>query len=101
VMNLESWNKLPKDVQKVMDDMRVEQAEWTGKYMDDHVTESIEWSKKNYNLEIIQLPKEEKARWDKALQPILDEWIKSAKEKGLPAEAMVADIKAFRDKYAK
>jgi len=34
VMNMAKWNSLPDDVKKVFDDMRVEQAEWTGKYMD-------------------------------------------------------------------
>jgi len=101
VMNMDSWNKLPKDIQEVMDDLRVEQAEWTGKYADDHVIDAIDWSKKNYNLEIIELSKAEKAKWDKSLQPIIDEWIKDADGKGLPAEAIVADIKALRDKYAK
>ena len=33
VMNKDKWNSLPADVKKVIDDMRREQAEWTGKYV--------------------------------------------------------------------
>ena len=51
VMNMASWNKLPADVQKVMEDLAKEQSEWTGKYMDDHVKDSIDWSKKNMGFE--------------------------------------------------
>ncbi|MFH0844281.1 MAG: TRAP transporter substrate-binding protein [Pseudomonadota bacterium] len=101
VMNMDKWKALPKDVQKVMDGMSEEQSRWTGDYMDNHVKKSIEWSKKNYNIEIIALSAEERAKWDKLLEPITGEWIKNAKEKGLPAEDIVADLKAFMAKRSK
>jgi len=100
VMNMDSWNALPKDVQKVMDDLGTEQAAWTGNYMDDHVKESIAWSKKTYQVEFIELSKEEKAKWDALLTPITNKWIQNAKAKGLPAEAIVDDIKALIKKHA-
>ena len=95
VMNMDSWNKLPKDVQKVLEDLGAEQAVWTGAYMDDHVKVANAWSKKTHNVEFINLSKEEKAKWDALLQPITDAWIKKAKADGYPAEGIVADIKAF------
>ena len=98
VMNWDSWNKLPKDVQKVMDDLGKEQSEWTGKYMDDHVNESLDWSKKTHNIEIIELSPGEKAKWDAKLAPIADKWIKDASAKGLPAKEIVADIQAAAQK---
>ncbi len=99
VMNMDKWNSLPKDVQKVMDDMAREHAEWTGAYMDKHVIESVAWSKKTQGVEIIDLSKAEKAKWDKLLEPITAEWIAKTKEKGYPAAAIVSDIKAFMKKY--
>jgi TRAP-type C4-dicarboxylate transport system substrate-binding protein len=98
VMNTAKWNSLPKDVQKVMDDMAREHSEWTGAYMDKHVLESVEWSKKTQGVEVIHLSKAERAKWDKLLGPITAEWIKNTKAKGFPAEAIVADIKAFMKK---
>ena len=68
VMNMDSWNALPADVKKVMEDLGTEQAEWTGTYMDNHVKDSIEWSKKNYNVEFIQLGDSEMAMWNQKLQ---------------------------------
>lgn len=101
VMNVNSWKKLPKEVQKVMDDMAREQSEWTGVYMDNHVNESMDWSKKTQNVQVIQLSAQDKAQMDKLLEPITKKWIEDAKAKGLPAEAILSDIKAFEKKEAK
>jgi TRAP-type C4-dicarboxylate transport system substrate-binding protein len=100
VMNMDSWKRLPKDVQKVMDDLAVEQCQWTGKYMDDHVDEAIAWSKKTQHVEIIELTKDEKAKWDKLLAPVTAKWIEVWKAKGLPAEGIVEDMRAFARIYA-
>ena len=101
VMNMDSWNKLPDDVKKVLDDLRVEQAEWTGDYMDNHVKEGMAWSVKEQGVEIITLSPEEKAKWDAKLAHITDAWVKSATEKGFKGEQIVNDIKALKAKYAK
>ncbi len=98
VMNLDKWNSLPKDVQKVMDDMAREHSEWTGTYMDNHIVESMAWSKKTQGVEVITLSKAEKAKWDKLLGPIMTDWIAATKKKGYPADAIVADIEAFMKK---
>lgn len=101
VMNLDRWNTLPADVQKVMEELIVEQSEWTGNYMDGHVTESVAWSKETYQVEFIQLPATEKAEWEKRLNPIIDKWKAGATEKGLPADAIVQDIRDLTRKYAR
>ncbi len=100
VMNMDKWNSLPDDVKAVFEELETQQSAWTGTYMDNHVDESIAWSKKNHNLEVIELSDEEKARWDALLDPITAEWIKEAKQNGVPAEELVRDIKAFSDMYA-
>ena len=100
VMNMDSWNALPKDVQKVMEDLGTEQAEWTGNYMDNHVKEAISWSKKEQKVEFIELSKSEKAEWNNKLKFITDKWIQDATAKGFPAKAIVKDIKALTKKYS-
>ena len=101
VMNMETWKSLPKDVQKVMDDLRVEQSEWTGNYMDNHVTEAVKWSKETQNVEFITLSKKEKKQWDKKLQFLTDKWIEDSKAKGFPAKAIVKDIKKLIKKHSR
>jgi len=67
--------------------------------MDDHVNESIAWSKKNYNIEIYDLPPAEMARWNEKMTPIIDKWVENANAKGLPGKAIVEDIRAFAKKH--
>ena len=97
VMNMDKWNSLPKDVQDVMDGLGVEQAFWTGNYMDKHVNKSIDWSKKNHNIEITKLTKKELANWNRLLRPLKDKWITQAKAKGLPARAILRDIRIAKE----
>jgi len=99
VMNMDKWNSLPKDVQQVMEGLATQQAAWTGAYMDRHVQESIAWSKKNQNVEFIVLPEGELAKWNQLLEPITANWIQTNAAKGLPAKAIVQDIKDFAQMY--
>jgi len=99
-MNMDKWNALPKDVQKALEDLGTQQAAWTGTYMDNHVDESIAWSQETHKVEVIKLSATEKAQWDALLSPMTAEWIQDGKTKGLPAEAIVNDIKAFAKMYA-
>jgi TRAP-type C4-dicarboxylate transport system substrate-binding protein len=98
VMNLDKWNSLPKDVQQVMEGMAREHSEWTGNYMDNHIIEAIEWSKKTQGVKVYTLSKEQKAKWDGLLEPIMTEWIADAKQKGYPADEIANDIKTFMKK---
>ena len=98
VMNMDSWNKLPEDVQQVMDDLRVEQSEWTGTYMDNHAKAAMEWAKTEQNVEVITLSAEEKAKWDAKLLPLTEKWTVDAKSKGFPANDIVKDIKSLIEK---
>jgi TRAP-type C4-dicarboxylate transport system substrate-binding protein len=101
VMNMDKWKALPPEVQAVMDALILEQAEWTGDYMDNHVQEAMAWSQKTHNVKVITLSKNEKAAWDAKLQFLTDKWVTDAKAKGLPAEAIVGDIKASIAHYSK
>ena len=93
-MNKEKWNSLPADVKKVFDDMRREQAEWTGTYVDDHVKEALTWSKEKYNHQIFELPGADKAEIPKLLKPMIDEYVKKVTAQGLPGDQIIKDVYA-------
>jgi hypothetical protein len=82
-----------------MDDLALEQAEWTGKYMDGHVKKAMDWSVQTHNVEVINLDAATQAEWNSRLQFITDQWIKDAKAKGFPSQAIVDDIKSLTQKY--
>ncbi len=102
VMNQAKWNSLPDDVKKVIDDLRREQAIWTGQYVDDHVNNSLKWSKETYkDFQMYTLPKEELAKWYALLNPMMDKYLKDYEAKGLPTKAILDDVMKFKDKYSK
>lgn len=101
VMNKDTWNSLPADVQKVIDDLYIEQAAWTGKYMDEHVQESLKWSQEEHGLQIITLSPEEKARWDAALEPVVDKWLEDVIAKGLPGQEYLDRLAELVEEYSK
>ncbi len=78
-----------------MDDLAEEQAAWTGTYMDGHVDKAVSWSKETHNVEFITLNSENTAKWNSALLPITEKWIKNADSKGLPGKDIVDSISGF------
>jgi TRAP-type C4-dicarboxylate transport system substrate-binding protein len=100
-MNKDKWNSLPADVKKVIDDMRKEQALWTGAYVDDHVTDSLKWSKEKYNLQIFELPASEKTEVPKLIKPLIDTYVERATKAGLPGNQIMKDVYALKEKYEK
>lgn len=99
LMNMDKWNALPADVQKVFEDLAWEHSMWTGTYVDDHGKESIEWSKQNHKHEYIELAADEYAKWHSAMKPITDEWLQKTVEAGLPAQAFLDDLLQLKSKY--
>ncbi len=82
-MNKEKWNSLPSDIQKTIDAIDNEWIEKNGKLWDE-----IDKEGKGYALErgikFIQLSKEENTRWAEKVNPLLDDYVKNMKAKGLP-----------------
>ncbi|MFX0200213.1 MAG: TRAP transporter substrate-binding protein [Candidatus Hodarchaeota archaeon] len=78
VMNIKTWNKLPKHLQKI--------ALQAGRKMEEHSIQCIANTEQAYlekfkkaGLKVITLTKEEQARWVKGIKPV---WEKYAKENG-------------------
>lgn len=100
VMNLDRWNSLPADVQKVLDGLAREQAQWTGQYVDEHVNEAVAWSKKTYNVEVIELSTDDRARMKKMLEPLTEGYVGRVGDK-VPARTIIDDVLEFKEKYSK
>jgi TRAP-type C4-dicarboxylate transport system substrate-binding protein len=88
VMNKEKWNSLPPDVQKIIDQVNQEWIVKQGNNWDEIDKGGKEATLKAGN-KIIALSKDEDAKWANAVKPILDEYVKNMKDKGLPGEEAV------------
>ncbi len=85
IMNKEKWNSLPPDIQKIIEGINKEWMDRSGKLWDDIDKTGREFTLKRGN-KIITLSQEEDARWTKALKPVLADYVKYAKEKGVPGD---------------
>ena len=84
-MNKNKWNSLPPDVQKIIEAVSQEWIEKTGKIWDRIDVEGKEWAMKQGH-KFIPISKEEDVRWVEKVNPILDDYVKTMKEKGLPGD---------------
>jgi len=99
-MNLKKWNALPKDIQKVFEDVSREWTEVHGKAWDDSDAEGRAFTLGLGN-QIIELSSNEAARWKKAVRPTINEYIKDTEAKKLPAKKAVKTAEELIAKHSK
>lgn len=85
VMNKGKWNGLPADIQKIIEEINTEWIEKYGKLWDDADKEGKDVFIQKGG-KIITLSKEENGRWSQRLRPILDDYVKEMKAKGIPGD---------------
>jgi TRAP-type transport system periplasmic protein len=84
-MNKKKWDALPKDVQETIEKVNLEFINRTGQRWDDLDKEGTEYTLARGN-KIIELSKEENARWAEAVKPVLADFVAGAKTKNLPGD---------------
>jgi TRAP-type C4-dicarboxylate transport system substrate-binding protein len=84
VMNKAKWSSLPADVQKTIEQINTEWIDKTGAAWDEMDKAGGAFAA-NLGTTVIPLSAEETARWQKAVEPILDAYVKDKAAKGLAA----------------
>jgi TRAP-type C4-dicarboxylate transport system substrate-binding protein len=87
-MKWESWNRLPTDVQKIIDGLGPAGPDcWyavqSGMDSDKHFNEALEYIKQKG--ELIEISPEELERWQRLIQPKMDAVVNDVEARGLPA----------------
>jgi TRAP-type C4-dicarboxylate transport system substrate-binding protein len=96
VMNLDKWNALPADIKKILDEV-------SDRYTDVHgnVWDSTDQEGRKYTLslgnEIISLSDEESARWQKAAEPVINDYIANTPD----GDKHIKKIRELMKKYSK
>ena len=97
IMNMESFNNLSPDMQKVIE----EAGKWAGDDMTATWTETetstMEYSKEQ-GIEFIELPADEYAKWDVAIKPVYDKMAEEMNAAGYPGTEIV-NFSAERSKF--
>ncbi|MFC1815398.1 TRAP transporter substrate-binding protein [Thermodesulfobacteriota bacterium] len=102
-MNINTWNKLPDDVKKVID-------KYSGKYgfvevsakgmWDKYDDYYLQWLKKNTSNEIIYWSDAEKNKaWETMKVPVVEKWVQTAEAKGLPGRKILNETIRLMEKY--
>jgi TRAP-type C4-dicarboxylate transport system substrate-binding protein len=94
-MNKKKWESLPPHIKKTIDDMGKEFSVKYGQRWDDIDREGLEFAKSLGN-EIITLSPEEDKKWAALAKPLVDDYVKRMKEKGLPGDEVVKFIDSFK-----
>lgn len=90
-MNLERWNSLPQDIQKIFTDVS---EEWVEKH-------GLAWNEadaagrkmlEELGKTTYVLPVAETARWRAKITPVLDQFSTKAEAKGLPGKQFITDL---------
>jgi TRAP-type C4-dicarboxylate transport system substrate-binding protein len=87
-MNKDKWNSLPKDIQQIVDKLNEEWFEKQAKLWTEVDVEGLEFAKST-GQKIVYASPEEEAKMRERMKPILDAYVKSMKEKGLPGEEVL------------
>lgn len=99
-MNKEKWDELPGDLKKVITEVSEDWIEYTGEKWNEIEVEGYKFGKEKGH-ELITLTAEEGKRWEQAIQPLYDSYIKAMKAKGLPGEEALAYRNQLIEKYSK
>ena len=99
VMNLDSWNSLPPDIQNEIDKVSgLTQAQYAAKRSDD-ADVSAKLAAQEKGLGIHQLTPEEWARWQPLLDAVIDKWIAESEAAGIPAREFVDRVYEAAEQY--
>ncbi len=92
VMNKDKYATLPEDIKKIFDDVS---AEWVDKHGEAWDQADVEGRKfiDELGRKVIELPDAEKQKWVDSVKPVIEEYIQTCKEKNLPGEEFVTDIR--------
>jgi TRAP-type C4-dicarboxylate transport system substrate-binding protein len=83
VMNKGKWASLPTDIQKIIQEINEEWIVKTGELWEQADKDGYDLAVAR-GIEVITLPEKENERWQKMVQPILDDYVKVTNAKGLP-----------------
>ena len=100
VMNKTKWDGLSEDVKKAFTDVSNEYIAIHGKVWDDADAEGLTFITGLGN-KVIELPEKEAAKWKVAVKPVIDDYIKTAKEKGIEGDKNVSTLTGKIEKFGK
>lgn len=96
-MNKKTWNSLPPDIQKILNNLRRRYAfECAGIY-DEDLNKALKLGQSKGKV-IYPLAAGELAKWKEKAEPSYDQWVADMKAKGLPGEELLGAVRQLTGK---
>lgn len=96
-MNKKTWNSLPPDIQKILNNLRRRYAfECAGIY-DEDLEKALKLGQSKGKV-IYPLAAAELAKWKEKAEPSYDKWVADMKAKGLPGEELLGAVRQLTGK---
>jgi TRAP-type C4-dicarboxylate transport system substrate-binding protein len=99
-MNLDTFNKLPSDIQKIITDYTSEFLTITDKALIKNDIESKDRANKEFGTTFVELTSEEQSKMVGLLAPVKAKYIESLKQAGLPSQEFVGKYEELCHKYS-
>jgi len=96
-MNLKVWNSLPPDIQTIIEQLNAE-AHYRFRELMQTPAESRALLRK-LGWEVYELSPEERARWHKVAQQVVDKWVAEREAKGLPMRQVMEVVKRVSESF--
>jgi TRAP-type transport system periplasmic protein len=101
VMNMDTWKKLPADVQKAFDELSGESLSVAqATEFDNTAREALELAKAK-SQKIYELSPADRKLYGEKAQPVIDAWVTEMEKKGLPGKAVYQEALSLLAKYSK
>ena len=100
IMNKQTWNSLPQDIQSVFDEMNDEFVLRYSSMMDEFSENILDQAVVERGIEVIDLAEEERQRWLDRIDPVVDNWISRREGQGLPAAQVVDIVRELDENYS-
>ena len=100
-MNKAKWNSLPDDIKKIMTEVSEEWVEVTGNKWNEIEVEGYKYGTTQKGHEVIYLSAAEGQKWEAAIRPLFDNYVKAMDAKGLPGKEALEYRNQLIEKYTK
>ncbi len=100
IMNKNTWNSLPADIQEVFEELNDEFAYEYGRLRAEHTRAGLEYGMEEHGIDVYELEAEEEEKWLERIEPVVEDWIKRREDRGLPGRKTVEIIRELDQQYS-
>ncbi len=100
VMNKDTWNALPPDIQEVFEELNQEFVEEYGKIRTEYTRKGLEYGIQEHGIETLELDPGQEEEWRETVEPVTENWIQRQNERGLPGREAVDIVRELDKKYS-